>query len=184
EQLHAEDVQFLPPHVFAAHVHDAVVPHQGTHGGGRYPMLPGTGFGDDAAFAHAPGQQSLAKTVVDFVRAGMQQIFALEVHARSAQLLRQSPSEKEWSWTSGVIPQKGIELLLKRDIVFRRFVCALQLVKRRHERFGNLAAAVRAEASCNCRSRRRHMRIALHSSLPFCAREACAEFAESNWRTA
>jgi hypothetical protein len=34
-------------------------------------------FGDDSLFAHALGEQSLAEAIVDLVRAGVQQVFAL-----------------------------------------------------------------------------------------------------------
>ena len=41
-------------------------------------MLAGAGFGDDALLAHAPRQQNLAEGVVDFVRAGVAEVFALQ----------------------------------------------------------------------------------------------------------
>jgi hypothetical protein len=41
-------------------------------------MLAGAGFGDDAGLAHALGEQDLADAVVDLVRAGVVQLFALE----------------------------------------------------------------------------------------------------------
>ena len=47
-------------------------------------MLTGAGLGDDAGFAHPFGQQALAKGVVDFVGAGMRQIFAFEVNLGTA----------------------------------------------------------------------------------------------------
>jgi hypothetical protein len=47
-------------------------------------MLAGAGFGDDARFAHAPGQQRLPDHIVDLVGAGMVQVFALEVDLRAA----------------------------------------------------------------------------------------------------
>ena len=52
-------------------------------------MLPRAGLRDDALLAHAPRQQPLAQRVVDLVRAGVQQVFALEINLRAAQLLRQ-----------------------------------------------------------------------------------------------
>jgi hypothetical protein len=48
-------------------------------------VLARAGLGDDAALAHAPRQQRLAQAVVDLVRAGVQQVFALEPDARAAQ---------------------------------------------------------------------------------------------------
>ena len=53
-------------------------------------MLARAGFGDDAPLVHAFCQQALAKTVIDFVSPGVEQIFPLEVDARATKFLRQS----------------------------------------------------------------------------------------------
>jgi len=47
------------------------------NGGGGYAMLARAGFGDDARLAHLCGEKALADGVVDFVRAGVEQVFAL-----------------------------------------------------------------------------------------------------------
>ena len=57
-------------------------------------MLSGAGFGDDARFAHASRQQNLAQRVIDFVRARVQKIFALEIDAPAAAALGQTLREK------------------------------------------------------------------------------------------
>jgi hypothetical protein len=41
-------------------------------------MLPGTGFGNDALFAQALGQQYLPYGVINFVRSGMVQILPFQ----------------------------------------------------------------------------------------------------------
>ena len=46
------DVQRLPIHVLGAHVDVAVEPEQRARGRRRHAVLPGAGFGDDAALAH------------------------------------------------------------------------------------------------------------------------------------
>ena len=51
---------------------------------GGYAVLACTGFSDDAVFAHAPRQQRLSDAVVDLVRAGVQQILALDIDLRAA----------------------------------------------------------------------------------------------------
>jgi hypothetical protein len=51
-------------------------------------VLAGTGLGDDAGLAHALGQHGLADGVVDLVRAGVVQVFALEQDLRAADLAR------------------------------------------------------------------------------------------------
>ena len=45
-------------------------------------MLSGAGLGDDARLAHALGEHGLTYGVVDFVRAGVVEVFALEVNLR------------------------------------------------------------------------------------------------------
>jgi hypothetical protein len=50
-------------------------------------VLAGAGFGDDAGFTHALGQQSLTDGVIHLVRAGMIQVFPLQINLRAAQVL-------------------------------------------------------------------------------------------------
>jgi hypothetical protein len=42
-------------------------------------------FGDDALLSHADRQQRLTQTIIDLVRTGMQQVFALKIYLCSAQ---------------------------------------------------------------------------------------------------
>ena len=56
------------------------------HGRRGHAMLTGAGFGDDSLFAHPPRQQNLPDGVVDLVRAGVAQIFPLEIDLRAAEL--------------------------------------------------------------------------------------------------
>ena len=90
QQLHAEDVGLLARHVDRAHVDDALDAEHGGDGGRGDAMLTGAGLGDDARLAHlALHQQRLAQRVVDLVRAGVGQVFALEVDLRAAEMLAQ-----------------------------------------------------------------------------------------------
>ena len=77
QQPHAENVQFLPAHVFRAHVNDALKSKQGTDRRCGDAVLPRARLGDDAVLAHALCQQGLPQAVVDLVRARVQQVFAL-----------------------------------------------------------------------------------------------------------
>ena len=79
EQAHALDVGLLAAHVLGAHVDDALEAEQRAGGGAGDAVLAGAGLGDDPRLAHALGQQRLAERVVDLVRAGVQQVLALEV---------------------------------------------------------------------------------------------------------
>ena len=101
QQAHAEDVQPLPAHVLLAHVDDAFEAEQRAHRGGGHAVLARAGLGDDALLAHAPRQQALAQRVVDLVRAGVQQVFALQVDLRAAQRLAQPLGEVERRRTAG-----------------------------------------------------------------------------------
>ena len=95
EQAHPDDVQRLPPHVLGAHVDAALEPEQRAGGRGRHAVLAGAGLGDDAPLAHAPGEQRLPHRVVDLVRAGVREVFALEENpdtpAVAGRLGRQPP---------------------------------------------------------------------------------------------
>src|SRR5690606_14320637 len=93
EQLHAEDVGLLPVDVGGAHVDHAVQAEARGHGGGGHAVHAGAGLGDDALLAHALGQQDLADAVVDLVRAGVVQLFALEVDLRPAAVLGEAFGE-------------------------------------------------------------------------------------------
>ena len=85
EQAHAEDVEALAAHVLFAHVDGAIEAEERADGGGGDAVLARAGFGDDAVLAHAAGEQRLAEAVVDFVRAGVEQVFALDVELRAAE---------------------------------------------------------------------------------------------------
>src|SRR5438874_4305113 len=78
EQTHAEDVQFLAPHILTAHVNDAFEAEQRTNSCGSDAVLARAGFRNDAPLTHTSREQSLPETVVDLVCAGMQQIFTLQ----------------------------------------------------------------------------------------------------------
>jgi hypothetical protein len=98
QQPHAQHVQLLAGHVHIAHVDHALQAEQRADGGRGHAVLARAGLGDDALFAHALGQQSLAERVVDLVRAGVQQVFALEVDFGAAQLLGQPLAESRAAW--------------------------------------------------------------------------------------
>ena len=109
QQPHAEDVELLPPHVFRPHVHDAFKAQQRAHRGGGHAMLPGAGLGDDAMLAHAFNQQRLSQTVVDLVRAGMKQVFALEINLCPAQLFGEALGKEQRRGAAGVGAQQFVQ---------------------------------------------------------------------------
>ena len=75
-------------------------------------MLTGSGFGDDFRFTHPLRQQSLAEHLVGFMRAAVQQIFALEIQ-RGVSASRNVLAFGECGWTPGIVFQQVVELSLK-----------------------------------------------------------------------
>ncbi len=116
QHSHAKNIEPLALHVVGAHVDDAFEAQPRRNGGRRHSVLPRAGFRDDAALAHAHGQQSLADAIVDFVRAGVQQIFALDIDARTAQMLRQPRSKLQRRGTPGKILEQVVEFRLEAGI--------------------------------------------------------------------
>ncbi len=109
-------------------------------------VLARTGFRDDARLAHLHGKESLADGVVDFVRSSVEQILTLEVNARPAQFFGEARGKLQRRGAAGEVLQQILKLRLEGGIGFCEFVGALKFEERHHERFGNVAAAVRPKA--------------------------------------
>src|SRR6266853_4673921 len=87
EKFHTRDVERLAFHIDLAHVNHALAPEASGDRGGGDAMLAGTRIGDDAALAHSLRQQNLSEGIVDFVRAGVEQVFALQINFRARELV-------------------------------------------------------------------------------------------------
>jgi hypothetical protein len=131
-QLHAGDIQGLPLHVHGTHIDDALHAEARTHGGGRHAVLAGSGFSNDALLAEALCQQDLADGVVNLVRAGVQQVLALQVDLRAAQLLGPSLGEIQRRRTADVVRQQVIQLALEFRVLAGGIVGLGQLLQRGH----------------------------------------------------
>ena len=81
EQLHAPHVQRLPFDIDRAHVDGATQTEERRRGRGGDTVLAGAGLRDYAVLAHAPREQRLPEHVVDLVRTGVREVFALQQHA-------------------------------------------------------------------------------------------------------
>ena len=108
-------------------------------------MLARAGFRDDPLLAHPPRQQRLAERIVDLVRAGVQQVFALQINLRAAAMPRQPLREIKFGRPAGELLQVMPQLLLKRRIFARHLVRGAEFLQRRHQRLGHEHAAVAAE---------------------------------------
>ena len=108
-------------------------------------MLTGAGFGDHAFLAHRPRQQRLADGVVDFVRAGVIQVFALEKNLRASDFGRQALGVVQRAGTADIIGQVGVKFGLKGGVGLVARVVIAQLVQRLHQGFRNKTPAVDAE---------------------------------------
>ena len=71
EQIHDVHVERLALHVERAHVNIHGNAEFRTDRRGRDAVLTRAGFGDDALFAHTPGEERLPDRVIDLVRAGV-----------------------------------------------------------------------------------------------------------------
>jgi hypothetical protein len=103
-------------------------------------------------FAHAPRQQDLADAVVDLVRAGVVQLFALEVDLGAAAELGQAFSEIQRAWASDVVALEVGQFFVESRINLGRFVFAGQFEDQRHQGFGDVAAAECAKQAVGVRA--------------------------------
>ena len=146
EQLHASDVRRLALHVDRSHIHSARHAEPRARGGGRDAVLAGAGFGDDALRAELLREQHLADGVVDLVRAGVREVFALQPDLR-APALRQRARVRQRRRPADPAAQLGVKLGEEVAVAQIAIDARLQTIERRHERLGHVAAAERPEAA-------------------------------------
>ena len=139
EQAHPLHVRRLTAHVFDAHVDDAIEAEPRANGRCRDAVLAGAGLRDDSALAEPPRQHGLAEGVVELVRAGMEQVLALQVDALAG---GEALGKRERRGPAAVAAPKSVQLVPIRRIGERFAPAALQLVERRNQRLGHVAPAV------------------------------------------
>ena len=127
--LHPENVRPLARNIVCAHVDGAVKTKLGGHGGGGNPVLPGTGFSDNASLAHAFGQEPLPHHVVGLVRASVVKIFALDVNTRTTQLIADVIQPGDGRGAAGVSRHQLEIFIPERRIISGFQVGGLQLIE-------------------------------------------------------
>ena len=85
-------------------------------------MLTGSGFGNNTFFAHFFCQQTLANGIVDFMRAGMIQIFALEKNLRTPHFSRQAFGKIQRAGASHILRHITVKFCLKLFVCFNIFI--------------------------------------------------------------
>ncbi len=136
----------LPLDVDLAHIDDAGQAEPRGGGGARDAMLSRARFGDDALRAQPLREQGLAQGVVDLVRTGMCQVFALEPDTRTPAL-----GERRRKRERGRTAYPGFELALQLGLEIRAVQIAvdtgLEPIERRHQGLRYVAAAEDAVAT-------------------------------------
>ncbi len=108
-------------------------------------MLARARLRDDAGLAHPHREQDLAQAVVDFMRAGVIELVALEVDLRAAKVLGQPLGVIERARPAGIMGVEVFKLGMERGIVLGLRIGSLKLKDKRHQRFGDEASAIKAE---------------------------------------
>jgi hypothetical protein len=75
-ESHAGHVEGLSLHIDGTHVNGAAHAKTRTDGCGGDAVLTGSGFGNDALFAKALGEEDLADGVIDFVGPGVEEVLS------------------------------------------------------------------------------------------------------------
>ncbi len=108
-------------------------------------MLPCASLGNDAALAHAPGQQSLPKAVVDLVGTRVVEILALEPDLCATEHLGPASRVINRRGTSHKMLELVVKLGQKLGIVAVTLVREPQLLDGLHQGFCNEHATVRTK---------------------------------------
>src|SRR5579863_2803200 len=145
QHFHADDIGLLPLDVDRSHIDEAFQPEARAQRGGRDAMLAGTGFGDNAPLAHAPGHHDLAEHVVDLVRSGVIELLALEIDFSAAKMFGQPLGEIQRRRPADIVLEIAVHLGMERGIDLGLGISLLQIEDQRHQGFRDEAAAENTE---------------------------------------
>ena len=110
-------------------------------------MLAGAGLGDHAGLAHPAGEHGLADTIVDLVRAGVVEVFALQVDLGATEQLRPALGVVDGAGATDVVLQFILELGDEGRVLLGLFVSLTQFGEGRDQRFCDENAAIGAEVT-------------------------------------
>ena len=114
-------------------------------------MLTGARLGDEAALAHALGQQRLADDVIELVRSGMRQVLAFEEQS-DAEQLAQPAAFGDRRRAAPVMPQEVVQTAAEGGICPSGLEAGLELLASGHERLRHEPPSEFAKASVPLRS--------------------------------
>ena len=95
-------------------------------------MLASAGLRDDARLAHAQGEQYLPEAVVDLMRAGVVEVFTLQINLCAAKVLGQPLREIERIGTADIVLEQPVQFGMELGIVLGFVVSLLQIEHERH----------------------------------------------------
>ena len=147
ENLHAGDVGRLLGDVNLAHVDLAFQTEECRRRRQRNAVLACAGFRDELLLAHVLGEQALAHTVVELVRAGMVEVLALEVDLRAADLAGQALAVVDRSRSALEIAADAAKLVDELRTVADGLIRLGDLGESRLQLVGNHSAAVFAKVT-------------------------------------
>jgi len=147
EDLHLGDVRVFLLDVHLAHMNLAGNADQRAGGSQGNPVLAGASLRDHLLLAHEFGQQRLAQAVIDLVRAGVVQVFALQINLRTAELLGQPPRMEDRAWPTHVVGEQCGQFLLEVIALANFLVGEVDVVHRLLEVRWDQLAAIGAEIS-------------------------------------
>src|SRR5713226_9441883 len=113
EHLHPVHVQFLPVHVLDPHVDFRAQSQSGARHSGSNPMLSRPCFSNDPPLPHFPSKESLAESIVDLVRATMQEILSFQLNPSPSSVTGQIGSKIQRCWSAGETVQPARQFLLE-----------------------------------------------------------------------
>src|SRR5712692_744847 len=145
EHLHPVHVQFLPVHVLDPHVDFRAQSQSGARHSGSNPMLSRPCFSNDPPLPHFPSKESLAESIVDLVRATMQEILSLQVDSSPSNMASQIGSKIQWRRSTSETVQPARQLFLEGGVVGEPVVCLLKRPEWLHQGLRYILPAVFSE---------------------------------------